>query len=308
MTAAGGALVWRSLLYVPANNPRFVARAHTRGADAIILDLEDGVPPAEKAAARAALPRSVVAAGRGGADVLVRVNRPLRMALADVEGAVGAGAAALWLSKTGSAEHVRLLAEVVSEVEREHGRAPGSTKLVAVVESPAAWLRAEEIARADPRIVALALGSEDFALEAGMTPDAETLHVPKQTVQLAARAAGVAPLGFIGTVADYADAGAFAETVRRSRRFGFEGAACVHPSGVPVLNAELTPTAGEVAAAGRIVTAYEEAERGGVGAIAVDGRMVDAPVVERARRLLARAAAISEKDRRKRESAPAPDG
>ncbi len=305
---AGGAFVWRSLLYVPANNPRFVARAHTRGADAIILDLEDGVPPAEKAAAREALPRSAVAAGRGGADVLARVNRPLRMALADVEAAVRAGAAALWLSKTESAEHVRLLAEVVSEVEREQGHDPGSTKLVAVVESPAAWFRAGEIARADPRIVAMALGSEDFALEAGMTPDAETLHVPKQTVLLAARAAGVAPLGFIGTVADYADVDAFAETARRSRRFGFEGAACVHPSGVPVLNAEMTPAPGEVAAARKVVTAYEEAERGGVGAIAVDGRMVDAPVVERARRLLARAAAIAEKDRRKGESESASGG
>ncbi len=305
---AGGTLVWRSLLYVPANNPRFVARAHARDADAIILDLEDSVPPAEKAAAREALPRSVATAGRGGADVLVRVNRPLRMALADIEGAVRAGAAALWLSKTESAEHVRLLAEVVSEVEREQGSDPGSTKLVVVVESPAAWFRAGEIARADPRVVAMALGSEDFALEAGMTPDAETLYVPKQTAHLAARAAGIMPLGFIGTVADYADAAAFAETVRRSRRFGFEGAACVHPSGVPVLNAELTPTADEVADAGKIVAAYEEAVGQGLGAIVVDGKMVDAPVVERARRLLARAAAVAEKDRRKRESEPALDG
>ncbi len=302
MTAAA-ALVWRSLLYVPANNPRFVGKAHTRGADAIILDLEDSVPPAEKAAAREALPRSVAASGRGGADVLVRVNRPPRMALADVEAAVRAGADALWLSKTESPEHVRMLAEAVSEVERAGRRDPGSTRLVAVVESPAAWFRAAEIARADPRVVAMALGSEDFALEAGMTPDAETLHLPKQTVQLAARAAGIVPLGFIGTVADYADTEAFAETVRRSRRFGFEGAACVHPSGVPVLNAELTPAAEEVAGARRIVAAGEEAEGRGLGAVAVDGRMVDAPVVERARRLLARAAAVAEKDRRKAELA-----
>ena len=149
----------------------------------------------------------------------------------------------------------------------------------------------------------MGLGSEDFALEAGMAPDADTLYVPKQTVQFAARAAGIVPLGFIGTVADYADTDAFAETVRRAKRFGFEGAACVHPSGVPVLNAELTPTVDEVADAEKIITAYEEAERRGLGAVAVDGKMVDVPVVERARRLLARAAAIAEKDRRKEGSA-----
>ena len=295
--------VWRSLLYVPANNRRFVDGAHSRGADAIILDLEDSVPLAEKAAARGALRRSVATSGRGGADVLVRINRPLRMALADIEGAVRAGADALWLSKVESPEHVRMLAEVVSEVEHEQQRDAGSTKLVAVVESPAAYFRAEEIARSDPRVVAMGLGSEDFALEAGMAPDADTLYVPKQTIQFVARAAGIMPLGFIGTVADYADTDAFAETVRRAKRFGFEGAACVHPSGVPVLNAELTPTVAEVADAEKIMTAYEEAERQGLGAVTVDGKMVDVPVVERARRLLARAAAIAEKDRRKEGSA-----
>ncbi|MCY4498612.1 MAG: CoA ester lyase [Rhodospirillaceae bacterium] len=295
--------VWRSLLYVPANNRRFVDGAHSRGADAIILDLEDSVPLAEKAAARGALRRSVATSGRGGADVLVRINRPLRMALADIEGAVRAGADALWLSKVESPEHVRMLAEVVSEVEHEQQRDAGSTKLVAVVESLAAYFRAEEIARSDPRVVAMGLGSEDFALEAGMAPDADTLYVPKQTIQFAARAAGIMPLGFIGTVADYADTDAFAETVRRARRFGFDGAACVHPSGVPVLNAELTPTVDEVADAEKIMTAYEEAERQGLGAVTVDGKMVDVPVVERARRLLARAAAIAEKDRRKEGSA-----
>lgn len=291
-------LVWRSLLYVPANVPRFVEKAHTRGADAIILDLEDSVPVAEKAAARQALTQSAASARQHGADVLVRINRPLRLALADIEAAVAARADALWVSKIESPEHVRMLSEVTEEVERERGRVPGSTKFVAVVENPGAFFRAQEIARADPRVVAMGLGSEDFALEAGMTPDAETLYVPKQTIQFAARAAGIMPLGFIGTVADYADTEAFAETVRRSRRFGFEGAACVHPSGVPILNAELTPTADEVAAAGKIMAAYDEAEKQGLGAITVDGKMVDVPVVERARRLLARATAVAAKERR----------
>ena len=294
-------LVWRSLLYVPANNPRFVEKAHTRGADALILDLEDSVPMTEKTAARDALSVSIASARQRGADVLVRINRPLRMALADMEAAIVAGADAIWVSKTESSEHIQMLSEVAAEVEREQGKLVGLTKFVVVVESPDAYFRAQEIGRADPRIVAMGLGSEDFALEAGMNPDAETLNVPKQTVQFAARAAGVMPLGFFGTVADYADTEGFAEIVRRSRRFGFEGAACVHPSGVAILNAELTPTTDEIAGAKRIMAAYETAESQGIGAITLDGKMVDVPIVERARRLLTRATAITIKDYRKSE-------
>ena len=294
-------LVWRSLLYVPANNPRFVDKAHTRDADAIILDLEDSVPPTEKTAAREALPGAVKSVVRHGADVLVRINRPLRTALADMEAAIAAGADVIWISKTGSPEHAQLMSEVATEVEREQGRVPGSTMFVAVEESPAAYFRAQEIARADSRIVAMSLGSEDFALEAGMTPDAETLYVPKQTVQYAARAAGIMPLGFFGTVADYADTEGVTEAVRRSRKFGFEGATCVHPSVVPILNTALMPTSGEINKAQEIMSAYDEAEKKGLGAITLEGKMIDVPIVERARRLLVRADTIAEKDRRKAE-------
>jgi len=286
---------------VPANNPRFIEKAHTRGADAIILDLEDSVPPAEKIVARERLSEATSSVSRHGADVLVRINRPLRTALADLEAAITAGADAIWLSKTESPDHAQLMAEVASEIEEEIDQSVGSTKFVAVVENPAAYFRANEIARADPRIIAMGLGSEDFALEAGMTPDAETLYMPKQTIQIAARAAGIIPLGFIGTVANYADTKAFTETVRRSRRFGFEGAACVHPSCIPILNTELTPTSDEIAKAKQIITAYEEADKQGMGAITHDGKMIDVPIVERARRLLARADAIAQKELRKAE-------
>jgi len=285
--------VWRSLLYVPANNERFVAKAHVRGADAVILDLEDGVPAPERPAARAALVRSVAAAGQGGADVLVRINRPLRDAVRDLEAAVVPGLRGLVLPKTEGPDHLRLLAEVVAELEAERGLAGGAVLFVPVVESPAALVRAEAIASAHARVAALVLGGEDFALAAGMEPDAETLHLPKLLCLLAARAAGVVPLGFIGTVADYADLGAFRAMVRRSRRFGFEGASCIHPSGVPILNEEMAPAADAVERARRVVEAYDAALAAGRGAVTVDGRMVDVPVAERARRLLARHAAIA---------------
>jgi citrate lyase subunit beta/citryl-CoA lyase len=136
------------------------------------------------------------------------------------------------------------------------------------------------------------LGGEDFALSTGMVPDSETLAVPKQMILYAARAAGLVPLGILGTIADYGDLDAYRATAERSRRFGFEGAACIHPSGVPILNEVFTPAPSEAAHARRIVDAYAEAQRAGSGAVSVDGKMVDVPVVERAKTLLARLEAI----------------
>ncbi len=293
--------VWRSLLYVPANNKRFIAKAHTRNADAITLDLEDSVPPAERDGARAMLAESAAAAGQGGADVVVRINSPLRAAVRDLEAAVIPAVRALMITKADGPDHIRLLAAAVAELEAERGMAAGSVLFIGMIESPAALARAEDIAGAHPRVAALVLGGEDFALNAGMVPDAETLYLPKLQCLMAARAAGVMPLGFIGTVADYRDREAFRAMVRRSRRFGFEGASCIHPSGVDILNEEMTPGAGEVDRARRIVSAYEAAEAAGTGAIAMDGRMIDVPVAERARRLLARNAVIEARETGKTE-------
>ena len=134
-----------------------------------------------------------------------------------------------------------MVAEVVSELEAERGMAAGHTKFIAMIETPDAFFRMPEIAKASARIVALTLGGEDFALSVGMLPTAEGLFMPKQQLAIAARAAGVLPLGFIGTVADYKDLDAFRETVRRSRRLGFRGASVIHPAQVPILNEEFAP-------------------------------------------------------------------
>ncbi|HEX5327716.1 MAG TPA: aldolase/citrate lyase family protein, partial [Acetobacteraceae bacterium] len=140
--------------------------------------------------------------------------------------------------------------------------------------------------------VAISLGAEDFALSAGMLPEPEGLFYPKQHTVFAARAAGIMPLGFVGTVADYKDQPAFRAIVRRSRRLGFVGASCIHPLQVPVLNEEFAPTEAETAQAARMVAAYDAALAAGTGAVEFEGRMIDIPVVERAKGVLARAAAI----------------
>ena len=238
--------VWRSLLFVPVTQRRFADGAARRGAYAIILDLEDSVAASEKDRARTLVPEAAEIVSRGGADVVVRINRPLRVAVRDIEAVVGPRVVVLALPKTDSAEHVRLTAEIVDEVEAEHGVTPGTTRLIAMVETAAAFFRIDEIARAHPRLCALNLGAEDFATSAGIVPDAEVLAMPKQMAVFAARAAGIMPLGFIGSIAEFHDLGAFRQTIRRSRRFGFIGASVIHPSQVPILNEEFRPSMEEV--------------------------------------------------------------
>jgi citrate lyase subunit beta / citryl-CoA lyase len=176
--------VWRSLLFVPVTQQRFVDGAARRGADAIILDLEDSVAALEKARAREMVPQAAGIVSRGGADVVVRINRPLRLAVRDIEASVGPGVLALALPKCDSPEHVQLLAEIVDEVEAERGVAPGTTRFVAMVESAAAFFRIAEIARAHPRLCALTLGAEDFATSAGIVPEAEGLFMPSDGLRL----------------------------------------------------------------------------------------------------------------------------
>jgi citrate lyase subunit beta/citryl-CoA lyase len=292
--------LWRSMLFVPVTVAKFVARAAERNADALILDLEDSVPLGEKARGRGLLQAAAATVGKHGADVVVRINRPWRMALADIEAAVSPRVHALMLTKVESAEHVRMVAEVVDELEAERGMVPGATRLVALIETAAAFFRMAEIARAHPRLVGLSIGAEDFALALGMLPEAEGLFYPKQQMIIAARAAGILPLGFLGTVAEFRDLEAFRATIRRSRRLGFAGASCIHPSQVPILNEEYRPAAAEIAEAERVVAVYDSAAAGGIGAVELDGKMIDVPVVERAKRLLARHRAVLAREARQR--------
>ena len=230
--------------------------------------------------------------------MIVRINRPWRQTMLDLEAAISPRVRALAITKVDSADHIKLVAEVVSELEAERGMEVGATQFMAMIETPGAWFQMPQIAKADRRIVALTLGGEDFALEMGMLPTPEALMLPKQQLAIAARSAGILPLGFIGTVADYKDLDAFRQTVRRSRRLGFRGASVIHPSQIAILNEEFAPAADEVESAQRIVAAYDEAVAAGRGSISVDGKMIDVPVVLRAQALLAIHQAIKKREAR----------
>lgn len=295
--------VWRSMLFVPVTQQRFVDGAARRGADAIILDLEDAVAPSEKERARTLVAEAAAIVSKGGADVVVRLNRPLRMTVRDLEAVIGPGVQAVALPKAESAQHVQLIAEIIDELEAERGIPIGTTKMVPMVETASAFFRIAEIAKASPRLVGLNVGAEDFALSAGMLPEAEGLFMPKQMCVFAARGAGIMPLGFVGTVADFSDLDGFRATVRRSRRLGFMGASVIHPSQVQILNEEFRPSAAEVEHAARVVAAYDKALAEGIGAVTVDGKMIDVPVVERAKLLLQREAAIAAREAGKQAAA-----
>jgi citrate lyase subunit beta / citryl-CoA lyase len=289
--------VWRSLLFVPVTAEKFVRTGADRGADAIILDLEDAVAPSQKEHARTLIADAIPQVARNGADVLVRVNRPWRMLVRDIEAAVIPGITALMLTKVDSAEHVQAVADIVAELEAERGLPAGGVKLVALVETAAGFFRMEQIARAHPRIVGLSLGAEDFAADVGMQSEPEGLFYPKQHMLFAARAAGVLPMGFVGSIADFRDQEAFRQIVRRSKRLGFMCASAIHPLQVAVLNEEFAPTAAELDRAERMVAAYDAAYARGLGAVQFEGAMIDVPVVVRAKTVIRRAAALRAKGR-----------
>jgi citrate lyase subunit beta / citryl-CoA lyase len=181
---------------------------------------------------------------------------------------------------------------MVDELEAERNLPAGSVKFAVLVESTKGFFRLEDIAKCHPRIVSLSLGSEDFAADAGMQSEPEGLFYPKQHMLFAARAAGVLPMGFVGSIADFRDQEAFRAIVRRSRRLGFLGASAIHPLQIQVLNEEFSPQPAEVDRAERMVAAYDDAYAKGLGAVQFEGAMIDVPVVERARTVLKRAAAI----------------
>lgn len=276
------------MLYVPANVPRFVEKSAAAGADAVVLDLEDSVPPAEKAPARERLAASIATARTGGSAVLVRVNRPLAQAVPDILAAAAGGADGILLTKALGPDHVVLAAELLAAAERR------PMVILPMIETAAALLKVEAIAAAHPRVAGLLIGGEDLATDLNADPDDEILVLAKRRMAIAAAAAGVFAYGTLGTVADFRDPEHVRRVAEGAKRSGFAGATCIHPGLVPVLRAAYSPAEAELDWARRVLAASDAAAAEGRGSLTVDGRMVDEPVAERARRVLAAAGLVTE--------------
>ena len=269
----------RSALFVPLADERFLARAHERGADALLLDLEDSVPPAQKAEARARLPAAVERLDAAGAMVMVRVNADARHLADDLRAAVRARVAAVFLPKVENAEQVTAASFLLDGCD---------AVLVAMLESPASVLDAPAIARAGGRLAGLAFGGEDYCGLLGIASGAAALDWPAQMVATAARARGLAAFGLPGPVAEIADMDGYTRLLERAKAMGYTGTLCIHPKQVAASNRVYSPSEAEIALAREIVAAFDAALKEGRGAFALHGRMIDAPIVEQARATLAR--------------------
>jgi citrate lyase subunit beta/citryl-CoA lyase len=266
----------RSRLYIPGNQPKLMISGGLYGADGIILDLEDSVPPAEKDAARLLVRNALVALDWGTSERMVRVN----------QGAVGEEDLAAIAAHN---PHTVLLPKI--EEASEVGRAAEILRgfvgedvafLMPILESPGGIHRAFAIAAADPSVVALTLGLEDLSAElaAPRTAEGWESFLARQTTVYAARAAGVQPIASV--FSDIEDEVGLATYVQRERGLGFDGIGCIHPRQIPVVHREMTPSEAEAERAVRVVRAAREAEEKGLGAVAVGSKMVDPPVVQQA--------------------------
>ncbi len=291
----------RSSLILPVNQPRFVERAYTRGADAIVLDLEDSVPTAEKAKARMLVKDAIPVAARGGAEVAVRVNNEPDLVDADVDAAVHPGLDTLSIPKAESADQIRELAARVERLERARGLQIGHVRFTLAVETPAGLLASRELATASPRVRGMSVGVEDYCLALGVEPSAEgteLLYAVSSLVTIC-KAAAIEATGLVGSIAGFRDLAAFEAAAERARQLGCVGAGCIHPDQVVVLNRVFTPDPAKAEYARRVVDAFEDGVRQGTASVSLDGKMVDVPVYKRALVILERARAVAATEQRK---------
>ncbi|PLS20920.1 HpcH/HpaI aldolase/citrate lyase family protein [Neptunicoccus cionae] len=279
--------MWRSLLFIPVLEEKFLAKAASRGADAIALDLEASVASDRKDEARAALPDAVSRLAPQ-VDVTVRINALWTQAFRDLEVSVIEGVSAIHLPLCENAAQVRAVSEMIGELEKERGLPQGEIRLVALLESANAVLNARQIATASPRLLALTVGVEDYATSMGVSATPEVLAPAVQQVNLAARAASVASFAVAASMSDFRDVDGLRAAASYARAIGSTGGYAVHPAQVTVLNDVFSPTDAELGWAQRVVEAAETAARQGQGVTKLDGQMIDLPLVIRAQSIVAR--------------------
>ena len=286
----------RTALFVPATRPDRVDKALNAGADVVIIDLEDAVAHALKAEAREAARKKVQE--HAGRSLMVRVNA-LGSGLNrnDLESLVGACPPSIMLPKVESEEHIREIHQRLLAVERDSAAAPGSTAVVAQIESARGVQNVFRIFSETPapeRAWLAAFGAADYSLDLGinLSRDGVELHYPRSRIAVACRAAGKEPPIDTPFMIDLKDLDGLRADALRAKQLGYQGKLCIHPNQIGPCNEIFSPTADELAYARRVVEAFEKSESEGIGALQLDGKFIDYPVVERSRRILRLGAAI----------------
>lgn len=282
----------RSLLFVPGNKARMLEKARTLPADAVILDLEDGVPAGEKTSARDSI-RWALEAGAYTPRVILRVNGPnTGLIEADLRGSLTAGMRAVCLPKAERASDVVRLASLLAAFEQEQGLPSGALGILLMVETALGALNAYELARSSRRVLALCLGGEDLCRDLGAVRTREGLEIAyaRAHLVLAARAAGTLAIDTV--FVDLADHDGLRAEARQARQLGYSGKLLIHPAQIEPVHQAFAPSVEEIAHARRVLQAFEAAQGKGDGVIALDGQMIDAPVVARAGEVLALAGSM----------------
>lgn len=280
----------RSLLFVPVLQERFVASAYRRGADAIILDLEDSVAPSAKDRARAELGAAAKVLSEARLTVFVRVNSsPADVMEKDIAAAAAARVHGIVVPKVETPDDLGTAINIAAAAERRERHGKPRLEILLLIETPLGLVNAPWLCKGESRVAGYIFGSEDFAAGMGIPPHETAMRLPAQQVAIAAKAHGLPALGLPGSIALIDDQERFRTIVTDARAIGLSGSPCIHPRQVQILNELFGATAGEVAEAKAIVQAYEAAVARDEGAISLNGRMIDVPVYQRAVTVLRRA-------------------
>ena len=273
-------------MFVPGNNPGMMADAHIYGPDSIMLDLEDSVTLAEKDAARLLVYHALQSVDYGNTEMVVRIN-PLSTPFGrkDIEAVVRAGVQVIRMPKTETADEVREVEAEILRVEQRLG-CVGRTQIMAAIESALGVVNAYDIATASSRMMGIALGAEDYCanLKTQRTPSGNELQLARQTIVVAARAAGIDALDTV--YSNLNDMDTFRAEVEYIKSLGFDGKSIINPRQIEVVNEVFAPKEKDIAKARTILAAIKEAEERGSGVVSVNGKMVDKPVVIRAQRTI----------------------
>jgi citrate lyase subunit beta/citryl-CoA lyase len=279
----------RTLLFVPGLRENMIERARSLSPDAIIFDLEDSVPPDEKLRARQIVREAIPDFRRPGRQIWVRINSTYSLlAKDDIRWVVVPGLDGVLLPKADSASIVRYADGLIRDQETRAGIEAGKTRVIAAIESAAALLGAAEIGRASGRLIALTLGAEDYTADLGVerTREGPELSYARGVIGVVARALGVLALDTAFPILH--DIEALVREAQLAKQAGFQGKLLIHPQQIEPVARVFTPSEAEISFARRVIEVYKQAATQGVGAVQVDGAMVDAPVVKRAERLLER--------------------